>query len=129
MPPVDPLPLVDPLPPVVGGVTRLPCWVVGANSLPPEIDPLPWVVDPLSLAVGGVTLPMGVSGVGLLPPAINGLARVAPVARVVRLLVTIPGLDIAAIYCSAILACCLVVGSPLDGDHVLGARFIRYRCS
>ena len=35
----------------------------------------------------------------------------------------LPGLDdIAAIYSSAILACCLVVGSPLDSNHVLGAR-------
>ena len=100
-------------------VTPLPRWVVGA-------DPLPQVVDPLSPVVGGVTpLPEGVGGVGLLPPAIDGLACVGPVAYfgcVVRLLVTIPGLDdIAAIYCSAILACCLVVGSPLDSDHVLGA--------
>ena len=56
---------------------------------------------------------------------INCLARVAPVAHVVRLLVTIPGLDdIAAIYSLAILACCLVVGSPLDGDHVLGAGLL-----
>ena len=112
MPPVVPLPLA------VGGVTPLPHWVVGA-------DPLPRVVDPLSPAVGGVTpLPEGVGGVGLLPLAIDGLACVGPVAHlgcVVRLLVTIPGLDdIAAIYCLAILACCLVVGSPLDGDHVLG---------
>ena len=118
---------VVPLPPAVGGVTPLPRWVVGADPLPLEVDPLAWVVDPLSPAVSGVTpLPMGVGGVGLLPPAINGLACVGPVACfgcVVRLLVTIPGLDdIAAIYCSAILACCLVVGSPLDSDHVLGAR-------
>ena len=121
LPLVVPLPLVDTLPPVVGGVTPLPHWVVGANSLPLEIDPLPRVVDHLSPAVGRVTLPAGVGGVGL-PPAINCLARVAPVARVVWLLVTIPGLDdIAAIYSSAILAWCLVVGSPLDGDHVLGA--------
>ena len=128
-----PLPLVDPLPPVVplplavGGVTSLPFWVVGADPLPLEVDPLPRVVDPLSPAVSGVTsLPMGVGSVGLLPLAINGLACVGPVARfscVVQLLVTIPGLDdLSAIYCSAILACCLVVGSPLDGDHVLGAR-------
>ena len=145
LPPADPLLLVDPLPPVVllppvvGGVTPLPRWVVGADPLPLEVDPLSRVVDPLSPAVGGVTpLPVGVSGVGLLPLVINGLACVGllplvinglacvgPVACfgcVVWLLATIPGLDdIAAIYCSAILACCLVVGSPLDGDHVLGA--------
>ena len=55
LPLVVPLPLVDTLPPVVGGVTPLPHWVVGANSLPPEIDPLQGVVDHLSPAIGGVT--------------------------------------------------------------------------
>ena len=95
------------------------------GPLPLAVDVLTVAVDPVRPAVTGVVpLPRGMVGVTLVPKAVNGLACVETVARivcVVRLLVTIPGLDdIAAIYCWAILACCLVVGSPLDGDHVLG---------
>ena len=95
------------------------------------MGPLPLVVvltvavDRVRPAVTGVApLPRGMVCVTLVPKAVNGLTCVEPVACVccvLQLLVTTPGLDdIAAIYCWAILACCLVVGSPLDGDHILG---------
>ena len=85
------------------------------------MDPIPPAVD----VTVALLVPRGTVGTTLVPKDMIGLVCVELVAGVgclLRLLVTTPGLDVsAAIYCWAILACCLVVGSPLDGDHVLGA--------